>query len=148
VTKEMKKIHLRIVLRLLVLSLIVCLVITPCVLAADNETGKSNASTDDLVLTPGGYRPESEVHAINPGESLRLTNEGYLQKIGTSGEVLEDYGIITPGIRNVSIGANVEQPLAKGCITNASSARPAGTLIDFLETFKKIVYERVVTLLR
>ena len=93
VTKKMEKSHLRILLRLLLLSLIVCVIITPCIPAADNEAGKSNTSTDNLVLTPGGYRPESKAHEIKPGESLRMTKEGHLQKIGPSGEVLEDYGV-------------------------------------------------------
>jgi hypothetical protein len=64
-----------------------------CVLTADKDATKSSASTVEFVLTPGGYRPESKVHEIKPGESLRMTKEGHLQKIGPSGEVLEDYGV-------------------------------------------------------
>lgn len=63
------------------------------VLTADNEVTKSSASKEVRVLTPGGYRPESKAHEIKPGESLRMTKEGHLQKIGPSGEVLEDYGV-------------------------------------------------------
>ncbi len=63
------------------------------VLTADKEAEKSSASKDELVLTPGGYRPKSKAHEIKPGESLRTTKEGHLQKIGPSGEVLEDYGV-------------------------------------------------------
>jgi len=139
VTKEMKKSHLGSILQLLLLSLIVSVIITPCVPAADNEAGKSNTSTDNLVLTPGGYRPESKVHEIMPGESLRMTSEGHFQKIGPSGEVLEDYGVIKPITSIVSTGSKVEQPLAESWVTNASWARSAGTLIDILETFKNLL---------
>jgi hypothetical protein len=126
-------------LRSLLLSLIVSVIITPCVLAADNEAGKSNASTDELVLTPGGYRPESKVHEVKPGESIRMTNEGHLQKISPSGEVLVDYGVIKPGISNISTGSKVEKPLTEDWITYASWIRPAGTLIDILETLKRML---------
>jgi hypothetical protein len=37
--------------------------------------------SDDLVLTPGGYRPRSFVHAIEPGYGLTLLNTGEFGKV-------------------------------------------------------------------
>ncbi len=53
----------------------------------------SDLKVDGFGLSPGGYGPESKGHEIKPGEILRITKEGHLQKIGPSGEVLEDYGV-------------------------------------------------------
>ncbi len=125
----MEKSHVRILFRLLLLSLIVCVILTPCVLAAKDDAAKSSASKDKLVLTPGGYRPESKVHEMKPGESLRVSN-GHMQKIGPKGAVLEDYGEVQ-GTRTVPTGT---KPLADGWISYASWTRPAGTLIDSFTT--------------
>src|SRR4051794_25650223 len=54
---------------------------------ATGEPGES----EELVLTPGGYRPKSLVHVIAPGDSLRITDEG-VQEIDPSGNVVADFG--------------------------------------------------------
>jgi hypothetical protein len=51
---------------------------------------------DELVLTPGGYRPKSLVHVIAAGNSLRLTDKG-LQEIDPAGNVVADFGPISEG---------------------------------------------------
>jgi hypothetical protein len=50
---------------------------------------------EDLVLTPGGYRPKSLVHLIEPGHVLDGTT-GRLRKLDPSGQVVADFGPIPP----------------------------------------------------
>lgn len=50
--------------------------------------------TEDMVLTPGGYRHKSLVHVIEPGHVLDLTG-GSVRKLAPSGQVVADYGLIT-----------------------------------------------------
>lgn len=49
---------------------------------------------EELVLTPGGYRPKSLVHKIEPDHILRRTDR-HLQKVHLSGTVVDDFGAIT-----------------------------------------------------
>ncbi len=62
---------------------------------------------EDLVLTPGGFRPKSLVHTIEPGHVLDGT-DGRLQAISSSGDVVADFGKLPfrPGDRPV-MPANV-----------------------------------------
>jgi hypothetical protein len=48
---------------------------------------------DDLVITPGGLRPRSLVHHIEPGATLDGAG-GHHRKLGKAGEVLAEYGRI------------------------------------------------------
>jgi len=50
---------------------------------------------EELVLTPGGFRPKSQVQHIEPGHVLRMSATGTLQKVHSSGKVVGDFGPIT-----------------------------------------------------
>jgi hypothetical protein len=59
--------------------------------------GTSQSAGDELVLTPGGWRPKSTVHQIEVGHHLSV-KDGRFQKIHTaSGQVIADYGEISTG---------------------------------------------------
>jgi hypothetical protein len=50
---------------------------------------------DPLVLTPGGWRPKSKVHFVEPGHHIS-GKDGRLQKIHTaSGKMIADYGAVS-----------------------------------------------------
>ena len=49
--------------------------------------------SDNLVLTPGGYRDASLVHHVPPGTTLALT-EGRLQHLRDDGTLIADYGLL------------------------------------------------------
>jgi len=50
--------------------------------------------TDELVLTPGGWRPKSKVHHVQPGQHIDGTG-GRLRIIETAtGKVVKDLGEI------------------------------------------------------
>ena len=50
---------------------------------------------EDMVLTPGGFRPRSRVHLIEPGHVLDGTG-GRLRKLDPSGQLVADFGPILP----------------------------------------------------
>jgi hypothetical protein len=45
---------------------------------------------EELVLTPGGFRPKSLVHLIEPGHTLRI-KDSLIQKVHRSGNIVEVY---------------------------------------------------------
>jgi len=49
---------------------------------------------DELVLTPGGFRPKSQVQQIESGHALRISATGMIQKIHRSGKVVAEFGQI------------------------------------------------------
>ncbi len=55
---------------------------------------------EELVLTPGGYRPKSVVHLIEPGHTLKMIS-GRMQKLQPSGQIIADLGAIAerPGLQ-------------------------------------------------
>ena len=51
---------------------------------------------EDLVLTPGGWRPRSKVHAVEPGQQIDVEG-GHLKIIDTeTGTVVKDLGDVEP----------------------------------------------------
>lgn len=50
-----------------------------------------SAAAGELVLTPGGYRPKSRVHFIEPDHFLDLSS-GNIKKIHVSGQEVADFG--------------------------------------------------------
>jgi len=96
---------------------------------------------DDLVLTPGGYRPQSTVHLIEPGHILDASG-GVLQKrLAATGEVVESFGPVPvrPGNEplhpaNVFVPASVVPGLGSGWITYASWANSTGKPITSFNT--------------
>lgn len=50
---------------------------------------------DELVLTPGGFRPRSKVHLIEAGHFVKLS-DGHMLKVNSSGKVIADFGPIGP----------------------------------------------------
>ena len=49
---------------------------------------------EETVLTPGGYRPRSQVHLVEPGHAIRMSGPN-VQKVHSSGRFVADYGQIT-----------------------------------------------------
>lgn len=58
---------------------------------AKTEGQKPPSGTEEMVNTPGGPRPKSKVHWIEPGFHVSGKG-GRLQKVDRSGRVIEDYG--------------------------------------------------------
>jgi hypothetical protein len=57
------------------------------------EKGKQTEK-DELVLTPGGWRPKSKVHHVGPGQHVDV-EDGRLKIIDTAtGKIIEDLGEI------------------------------------------------------
>ena len=48
-------------------------------------------TVDDLVVTPGGYRHTSHVHAIGPGHRLDLAR-GTIQQMDARGHLVNNFG--------------------------------------------------------
>jgi hypothetical protein len=94
--------------------------------------------TEDLVPTPGGYRPKSLVHFVEPGNVLRVTG-GRIQKLDLSGKVLADHGVIPPRPGNKPLmPGNVHllpgPGLGQGWISYADWNNGTGTPISSFKT--------------
>jgi len=73
---------------------------------------------EGLVITPGGLRPKSNVHFIEPGHHLS-GKDGVFRKIHTaSGEVVKEFGAINKGNKNRKILRKRRRPIksARGLI--------------------------------
>jgi hypothetical protein len=60
---------------------------------------------DDLVLTPGGFRPRTSVHLIEAGHSLSGADNA-LRKLSPTGSVVADYGAMTSRPAGVPLQPN------------------------------------------
>jgi len=59
-------------------------------------TTTAPSGTGDMVLTPAGLMPKANVHFIEPGTELRVSDDGRLQKIeSATGNMLQDFGPVT-----------------------------------------------------
>jgi hypothetical protein len=108
------------------------------------ERTSTMSEPEDLVLTPGGYRPASQVHEIAPDHTLRVTDES-IQELDPSGEVVAEYPAVPESPddeplmpENVSLGPSdtpaaeaVPAALGEGWIAYASwfndTGRPVTT---------------------
>jgi len=96
---------------------------------------------DDLVLTPGGLRPKSQVHLIESGTVIDGT-EGRLRKLGPSGEMLADFGVLQRRTLGVPLHpGNVVHPepeatpaFGSGWITFASWMNATGRSVSSFST--------------
>ncbi|MEA2993062.1 MAG: hypothetical protein QOD40_1982 [Alphaproteobacteria bacterium] len=96
---------------------------------------------EEQVLTPGGYRPKSLVHHIEPGHSLRMEGER-VKKIHPSGHVVADLGLIAAKAgphplmpMNVAIPQSVLKPaLGGGWITYAGWTNNSGHPLSSFRT--------------
>lgn len=60
---------------------------------ATADSKKTPAADDELVATPGGYRPKSSVHYVEPGHVVKLV-EGRLKKFDASEKLVADFGAV------------------------------------------------------
>ena len=104
-------------------------------------SGEGRSAMDEaLVLTPGGFRPKSLVHHIEPGHVLRAT-AGRLQKLHPSGKMLVEFEAIPlrPGNeplmpRNVRLAHREVPALGSGWISYASWSNNAGQPVSLFAT--------------
>ncbi len=100
---------------------------------------------EELVLTPGGFRPRSQVQPIEPGHVVRMTREGMLQKVHrATARVVADLGRVqrgTPGEPNLPKNVYFPAPkLAKvpafgsGWISYAYWSNNSGNAINSFAT--------------
>ncbi|MER5175760.1 MAG: hypothetical protein ABJB76_00280, partial [Candidatus Nitrosocosmicus sp.] len=96
--------------------------------------------SNELILTPGGFRSKSLVHLIESGHMLRMT-DNHIQKVHSSGKVLIDFGEINrrPGNEplmpsNVNIGPKNIPSFGSGWITYAYWNNNTGTPISSFTT--------------
>jgi hypothetical protein len=105
------------------------------------ESEGSARMADDLVLTPGGLRPSSQVHLIESGTVID-GSDGRLRKLGSSGEMLTDFGVLQRHTTGVPLHpGNVAHPEPKatpafgsGWITFASWTNATGTPVSSFST--------------
>jgi hypothetical protein len=80
--------------RLRIISLVAVLVTqqfdTASMMAADTQNGGGSMAKKQS-LTPGGFRPESEVHQVAPGHVLDASG-GRLRELDADGNVVADFG--------------------------------------------------------
>jgi hypothetical protein len=95
---------------------------------------------EEQVLTPGGYRPKSQVHLIEAGNSLRM-QAGRAQKIHPSGDMLADFGAIAPRAggrplmpENVFVPEGITPSLGSGWISYAYWSNNSGQPISSFRT--------------
>jgi hypothetical protein len=71
---------------------------------------------DKLVLTPGGWRPKSKVHRVEPGQHIDALG-GRLKVVDTAtGKIIEDLGEITE--------ADTSEPKKRDSRTNRRAVKP------------------------
>ena len=98
-------------------------------------------SAEDQVLTPGGFlRLKSDVHLVEPGNVLRLT-DGRLQKLDPSRRVLADFGAIRLPPKDMLFMPHQEVPklrkvpgLGEGWIVNSGWSNNTGNPITSFST--------------
>lgn len=114
---------------------------------AQPSTGPGKPVTEELVLTPGGWRPVSKVHAIERGHHLSGAG-GRLKEIETSShKVLRDFGAIpksrkgkaefarSTGVPKHKMVASVAGiTYGSGWITYAGWTNNSGSPINFFTT--------------
>jgi len=85
-----------ITLRQWALAALFLLVFAACRKESTTQSGlKTTTSSSDLVLTPAGYMPSSNVHFVAPGNHLVVSN-GRLQQLETrTGKMIRDFGEVT-----------------------------------------------------
>jgi hypothetical protein len=102
--------------------------------------------SDDLVLTPGGYRPRSMVHAMEPGMVLDGT-DGVLRKRDPGGHVLAELGPLAqlsldrePAAMSARrpVGGAPRPALGSGWITYASWLNTTGTPVSQFTTIWEV----------
>jgi hypothetical protein len=100
---------------------------------------RKSSEDDELIITPGGLRPKSQVHLIEPGYHVSGKG-GRLSKVETAtGRVVQDFGPISKKkhnraaeSRNVSLG---EGPLPdNGWIENSGWSNTTGQPIAYFST--------------
>ncbi|WP_054010607.1 hypothetical protein [Arthrobacter sp. ERGS1:01] len=93
----------------------------------------AEGATDDLVLTPGGYRRSSLVHQIPPDHYLEAGG-GSLKALHASGAELADFGVVEPRTggrplmpHNVAAHPGLVPALGTGWIAYASWSNGTGS---------------------
>ena len=96
--------------------------------------------SDDLVLTPGGFRPRSAVHLVEPGHSISAAG-GRLRKLAPNGAVIADAGSLPPRPVgeplhpfNIFVPEGQVPGLGSGWITFASWNNTTGKPVNFFTT--------------
>ncbi len=101
-------------------------------------------TVDDLVVTPGGYRHTSHVHAIGPGHRLDLAR-GTIQQMDARGHLVHDFGPLQikssgkplmPG--NVSRHPTLAAGLGEGWIAYAGWTNDTGHPVTLFSTMWKV----------
>jgi hypothetical protein len=90
----------------------------------------------DLVLTPGGFRPRSQVHQVPPGH--HVSGEGGRLKVveTDTGKVLRDLGeVSTTRHSKAEVSTSAEAPMAdSGWIANTGWLNTSGRPISYFST--------------
>ena len=99
--------------------------------------------SEDTVLTPGGLRPRSLVHELQPGYRVSGA-DGRLRTLDPSGQVVADHGLVPVKPRGFPLlPRNVNRPprpggvapdLGSGWITYASWTNDTGTPVSRFAT--------------
>ena len=99
--------------------------------AGPSTSERSLPMAEELVLTPGGYRPKSLVHRVEPAHILRLTGNRSLQMVHPSGAIVQDFGIIAARPANVPLMPLNVNRLPRTSCPGAGGAR-LGHRVDHL----------------
>jgi hypothetical protein len=80
--------------------------------------------SDELILTPGGYRPKSQIFLVEPGNIIDASG-GRLRKLAPDGKVLADYGPLP--IRSARTPRSSSTATATGAVSPATNSWVANT---------------------
>lgn len=113
---------------------------------AQTKAIQKNSKEPELVLTPGGWRPKSMVHLIEPGHHVRVL-DGNLMKVNTlSGSVVTDFGKVEKKanrlavykpfkkIKGKSTGQPAPAPQTNQWIVNSGWLNSSGNPITYFST--------------
>jgi hypothetical protein len=107
--------------------------------AAPVTTTPAPTANDEKVLTPGGWRPASQVGLVDKGEHLTIKNDRLMKVSDANGSILKDfgaqehYGGITPDYPKNLILPPARQavPLGSGWITYTGWTNSSTTPITY-----------------
>ncbi|MCW3465733.1 hypothetical protein [Chitinophaga nivalis] len=93
-------------------------------------TATARSSHPDEALTPGGWRPKSNVHRLAPGQYLDASNGRLRTRDRATRQVVSDYGLIEQN----SVPSRQTQRLEEGWITSTRWTNKTGSPISYFST--------------
>ena len=116
-------------------------------LSAHKEIGKEMNKNDEMVLTPGGWRPKSKVHYIETGHHISGKGGGIKKINSQTGGIIEDFGapddikrVMAEGRINKAKKKNLQDPspITDGWIVYSEWTNKSGIPISYFKSTWKV----------